>query len=412
MTPVFPPPPPPPPPALVEPPAPGPGMPPAMPPAPRPRRRFLAGLLAGVAATALVFSAVLLIVQAVEDDATPSRPSAAAPSVQAQADNAAANPIEPVSSLYELVVAARPSIVAIHTTVTQTDTFGREVQGEAAGTGWVMSQDGYIATNAHVVAGSKSIAVALDDGSSEAAELIASDPRSDLAVLKIDRDNLVPLPVGSSETLNVGDPVVAIGNALDLGAEPTVTDGIVSAKNRSIVVQSGQTLVNLIQTSAAINPGNSGGPLLDLEGRVVGINTAIAGQGQNIGFAISIDRAASMIDQLRNGDVPRHALLGVTTQPISTTSDDPADEPSTDGTINSTGAQIVSVSPGSAADAAGLREGDIILAVDEEQITSPEDLGVAIATREPGDQITITVGRDGDTLAVDATLGAHDTTDS
>ena len=145
--------------------------------------------------------------------------------------------------------------------------------------------------------------------------MVAADPRADLAVLHVDRNDLTPLALGDSDAIQVGDPVIAIGNALDLGAEPTVTAGMVSAKDRTINEPNGQVLVDLIQTDAAISPGNSGGPLRRHAGRVVGINTAVAGQGQNIGFAISINPASSLIDQLRDGNVPRHALLGVSTSP-------------------------------------------------------------------------------------------------
>jgi S1-C subfamily serine protease len=371
-------------------------------PPPRHKRRFLAGVATGVVVAGMAVGTAVLIDRAGDDDAA-TVVGGGAPVTLAADGN----------SLHALVMQARPSIVAIHTTVTQTDLYGREFLGEAAGTGWVVSADGYITTNAHVVEGSESISVTLGDGETEEAELVASDPRVDLAVLRIDRDDLVPLPLGDSGALNVGDSVVAIGNALDLGAEPTVTGGIVSAKDRTIVDPSGQTLVDLIQTDAAINLGNSGGPLLDLQGRVVGINTAVSGRGENIGFAISIDRAKTMIEQLQNGEVPLHALLGVTTQGVSTADEesDPSNdtdaEPAPDAP-SPTGAEIVSIEPGSGADDADLEVGDVILSVDDDIITSPRDLVAAIARREPGDVVTITVGRDGETITIEATLGAHD----
>jgi serine protease Do len=366
----------------------------------RHKRRFLAGVATGLV-VAVIAAGALVVIDPFDDDDSPATAGGGAP-VTLAADG---------SSLHPLVVQARPSIVAIHTTVTQTDLYGREFLGEAAGTGWVVSADGYIATNAHVIEGSESISVTLGDGDIEDAELVASDPRADLAVLRIDRDDLVPLPLGDSGALNVGDSVVAIGNALDLGAEPTVTGGIVSAKDRTIVDPSGQTLVDLIQTDAAINLGNSGGPLLDLQGRVVGVNTAVSGQGENIGFAISIDRAKAMIEQLQNGEVPLHALLGVTTQAVSTV--DAENESSNDAdTPNPTGAEIVSIQPGTAASESDLEVGDVILSVDDDTITSPRDLVAAIARREPGDTVVVTAGRDGETISIEVTLGAHDNTAS
>lgn len=371
---------------------------------PKAKRRFLAGVATGFVAAGLVAGSIILIDRVGNDGSAGTPTGSAATSVTLSSGSI---------SLHALVVQARPSIVAIHTTVTQTDLYGREFLGEAAGTGWVVSADGFIATNAHVVEGSESISVTLGDGTTEDANLVASDPRADLAVLRIDRDDLVPLPLGDSESLNVGDSVVAIGNALDLGAEPTVTGGIVSAKNRTIVERNGQTLVNMIQTDAAINLGNSGGPLLDLQGRVVGVNTAVSGQGENIGFAISIDRARTMIQQLQNGDVPLHALLGVTTRAVSTVDDASEATPDPDASAPAaipTGAEIVSIEPGTAAAETDLDIGDIILDVDGDTITNPRDLVAAIARKEPGDTVTITVGRESDIETIEVTLGAHENT--
>lgn len=365
----------------------------------RHRRRFFAGVATGLVIAA-VAAGTLVLVDRGDDDSSATAGGGVPVTIAADGD-----------SLHALVMQARPSIVAIHTTVNQTDMYGREFLGEAAGTGWVVSADGYIATNAHVVEGSESISVTLGDGETEVAELVASDPRVDLAVLRIDRGDLVPLPFGDSGALNVGDSVVAIGNALDLGAEPTVTGGIVSAKDRTIVDPDGQTLVDLIQTDAAINLGNSGGPLLDMQGRVVGVNTAVSGRGENIGFAISIDRAKTMIEQLQNGEVPLHALLGVTTQAVSTvdSENESSDEP---GSTNPTGAEIVSIAPGTGAADSELEVGDVVLDVDGETITTPRNLVAAIARREPGDDVVVTVGRDGETISIEVTLGAHDNSTS
>lgn len=365
----------------------------------RHRRRFFAGVATGLVIAA-VAAGTLVLVDRGDDDSSATAGGGVPVTIAADGD-----------SLHALVMQARPSIVAIHTTVNQTDMYGREFLGEAAGTGWVVSADGYIATNAHVVEGSESISVTLGDGETEVAELVASDPRVDLAVLRIDRGDLVPLPFGDSGALNVGDSVVAIGNALDLGAEPTVTGGIVSAKDRTIVDPDGQTLVDLIQTDAAINLGNSGGPLLDMQGRVVGVNTAVSGRGENIGFAISIDRAKTMIEQLQNGEVPLHALLGVTTQAVSTvdSKNESSDEP---GSTNPTGAEIVSIAPGTGAADSELEVGDVVLDVDGETITTPRNLVAAIARREPGDDVVVTVGRDGETISIEVTLGAHDNSTS
>lgn len=366
------------------------------------RRRFLGGFVVGLIVAGVVFGAIVFVARGGEEDvARPGVQEAPArvadvPSGRDEMSDSGGSPAvvgASTGSVHDLVVAVRPSIVAIHTTVTQTDVFGRRLEGDAAGSGFVLSADGYIVTNDHVIDGADSISVTLDDGTSEEATLVGADRRSDLAVLRIDRDDLTPLAIGDSDEIRVGDPVVAIGNALDLGAEPTVTGGLVSAKDRTIMTPTSQVLVDLIQTDAAISPGNSGGPLLDLRGRVVGINTAVAGDGQNIGFALAIDPAMEFIDDLRNGDVPRHALLGVSTARSR---------------VGEPGAVVTDVAANSGADAAGVRVGDVIIELDGETVATPQDLVAAIARRSPGDTVGLTVERDGSTVELTATLGAHD----
>jgi S1-C subfamily serine protease len=247
----------------------------------------------------------------------------------------------PSNAIAAIVQRSEPSIVAIHDSISQTDIFGRTEQGQAAGTGFVIGADGYIVTNDHVVDGASDITVHFSDGKPVAATVVAADRNGDLAVLKAERTGLTPLPLGNSDGLQIGDQVVAIGNALDLSGQPTVTTGIVSATGRSLDEPNGTHLTNLLQTDTAINPGNSGGPLLDMQGRVVGINTAIAGSAQNIGFAIAIDPAKALIGQLQTGKVPAHALLGVTTRPLQ----------------SGNGAEVAAVTAGSAAAKAGLAVG-------------------------------------------------------
>ena len=215
---------------------------------------------------------------------------------------------QPVSvstgSIGDLVEAARPSVVSVRQEVTQTGPLGQTSSGQAAGTGFVLSADGYIVTNNHVIAEGDSPVVTFADGTTESATIVAGDPSRDLAVLKVDRTDLIPLAVGDSDELRLGDQLIAVGYALDLNGEPSVTAGILSAKNRTITEENGAQLVNLLQTDTAINPGNSGGPLLNGRGEVVGINTAIAGQAQNIGFAIAITPVMDVIDELRAGPCP------------------------------------------------------------------------------------------------------------
>jgi S1-C subfamily serine protease len=381
---------------------------------PRRGRRFGAGFAAGLAVAALGAGGALLIERsgdattsdtaagdtaasgatAGDDAVEPAAADAASPTGSA-ANPPAADPAATVvpdgSSVYDIVVAVRPSIVAIHTSLTQTDFFGQSFEGEAAGSGFVWSSDGYIVTNNHVIDGAAEITVTFDDGSSEPAELIAGDPRTDLALLRVERNDLTPLQLGDSDAIRVGDPVVAIGNALDLGAEPTVTGGMVSAKERTLTTDNGEVLVNLLQTDAAISSGNSGGPLLDMNGRVIGINTAVAAQGQNIGFAIAITPAQDVVDDLQAGRVPERALLGVSAQPTVDGSD---------------GAAIAAVETGSAAEAAGIEIGDVITTFDGTPIGGPDELVAAIRSRQPGDTAEVTLVRNGESITVSVELGA------
>ena len=282
-------------------------------------------------------------------------------------------------------------MVLVRTVVELAGPFGGISRGAGAGTGFVLSADGFIVTNNHVVENGTRITVTFADGTEETATVVAADPSRDLAVVRVDRTDLQPLAVGDSDDLRLGDQLIAVGYALDLNGEPSVTAGILSAKERSITAPNGEQLVNLLQTDTAINPGNSGGPLLNGRGEVVGINTAIAGQAQNIGFAIPITPVLDVIDQLRAGDVPERALLGVTTAP----------------SVDPRGAEIVELAPGSGAADSDLRIGDVIVAVDDREIDDSFELGSAIASYLPGDTVTITVDRDGTTVDVTAVLGAR-----
>lgn len=352
----------------------------------RRRPRFGLGVVTGVAVSAVLAAGTLAVV---DTGASP----APAPSVAVSGD-AASNDTDlaSFSSVGDLVESARPSVVSIHQTVTQRDPFGNVQEGIGAGTGFVLSADGYIVTNSHVVAEGDDTVVEFDDGSTEPAEIVAQSVAQDLAVLKVDRTGLTPLPVGNSDDLRLGDRLVAIGYALDLNGEPSVTTGVLSATDRSLTEPGGQQLVNLLQTDTAINPGNSGGPLLNEQGEVIGINTAIAGQAQNIGFAIAITQAEPIIAELRAGTVPETAFLGIASQPSTT---------------STPGAEIVEVTPGSAAAEAGLEVGDVVTEIDGDDIDGPEAVGVVIAGHRPDDDVSITVERAGQSVGLDAQLGSR-----
>ena len=276
---------------------------------------------------------------------------------------------------------------------------------EGAGTGVVLSADGLVMTNAHVISQSDDITVRTFDGARHEATLVGSEPASDLAVIRVDGvDDLNPAELGSSASLLVGEPVIAIGNALNLGGQPSVTTGIVSAVNRTIDGPDGR-LTDLIQTDAAINPGNSGGPLVDASGSVIGINTAIIENSQNIGFSIAIDLAKPIIEQLQQGNgeiTPDTPRLGVTTVPLDTVEDAVKERL---GIQADDGAFVVEVLPGSGAEAAGLQQGDVILRLDGEDVTSDARLGEIVREHEPGDTIEIVVEREGTEQTLTAELG-------
>ncbi|MGD9797239.1 MAG: S1C family serine protease [Acidimicrobiia bacterium] len=276
--------------------------------------------------------------------------------------------------------------------------------GVGAGSGMVIDESGVVLTNAHVVSGARSITVTLADGSERAADLVGSLPSSDLAVVRIrDAAGLATVRLGSSSDLQVGDDVIAVGNALGLGTEPTVTRGIVSALSRTIAEPNGIQLTDLIQTDAAINPGNSGGPLVNASGEVVGVNTAVAGNGaQNIGFALAIDSVRPLIGRLRSG--VGGAILGVTTISVANVTAAALERFDVDVTA---GAFVQSVLAGSGAEAAGLREGDVIVAIGDDEISTNADVSAAILERAPGETVTIDYVRSGNELRTRATLGSR-----
>ena len=294
---------------------------------------------------------------------------------------------------------------ALLPSVTQVNVAGGGQAG--SGSGIIISSDGQILTNDHVVesaADGGSITVAFNDGTNAKAEILGQDPVTDLAVIKAEgKSGLKPATLGSSADLHVGQEVVAIGSPF--GLESTVTSGIISALNRPVGASSGggqdQTVFPAIQTDAAINPGNSGGPLVDLEGRVIGINSAIRSGGGpatdagsiGLGFAIPIDLAKNVSSQLVKGDKVEHARIGVTVGPAIAKDD-----------ITGIGAEVKEVTKGSAGDEAGLEVGDIITAVNGDPIVSSNALVASIRGYQPGETITVTYQRDGEQQEAKVTL--------
>ena len=287
-----------------------------------------------------------------------------------------------VKAAYQVV---SPSVVSIDTKGIDTSGFRGLQPAEGSGSGIVISEDGLVLTNAHVVRGATSITVRFSDRSEKPAILVGSSTENDVALVRVqDVTGLQAAQLGSSASLEVGDDVVAVGNALALDGGPTVTTGIISALDRDISDQD-VSLEGLIQTDAAINPGNSGGPLVNAAGQVVGMNTAIIQNSNNIGFAIAIDRIKPLIDEIKTGTgqfAPK-TFLGVSTQTVN------AEVQAAYGLVTGTGAIVVGVQPGSPAENAGLESGDVIVKFDGVAVSSSEQLQKAVRDKKPQDKAVI-----------------------
>ena len=298
--------------------------------------------------------------------------------------SSAATPTD-VSDIYRDV---SPGVVYIASTT---------AQGQASGSGWVYASDGTIVTNDHVVEGADKVSVRFtENGDPIDAQVVGTDPSTDIAVLKIDpskvEGGVKPLQLADSKQIEPGQPAIAIGSPF--GLQGTVTSGIVSALGREIQAPNGFTISGVIQTDAAINPGNSGGPLLDEHGRVIGINSQIATNGSDsnsgVGFAVPIDTVKQVVPQLKADGKIARAWLGVST----------SDAAPRDGAV-------VQQVTGAPAQKAGLRPGDLITSFDDRTITTASDLGQAVLTRKPGDTVKVVVQRNGSRETLDVTLGTR-----
>jgi putative serine protease PepD len=339
------------------------------------------------------------------------------------APTASANLAPPAAGSVEQVAAAvLPSVVSV---------LSSSSSAEGEGSGVILSADGLILTNNHVIDGASTLQVQFNDGTTATAKVVGADSTDDLAVIKADGvSGLTPAAIGSSAGLQVGQDVVAVGSPLGLSA--TVTSGIVSALNRPVATSDAQqqtpeqqlqqlpgrgqsqtpsqaavqaTVINAIQTDAAINPGNSGGPLVDMSGKVIGINSAIASLSDGtsgeagsigVGFAIPIDQAKRISDEIIATGKASHAVLGAS---VGDASADP-------NSLLTTGAKISAVTAGGAAEAAGLKVGDIITAVGDQKVESADALIAAVRSSTPNTAVTITYTRDGDAGSASVTLGS------
>lgn len=365
--------------------------PPRSPAKPRGARNALLAAVAGGLAGALVASGVFI---ATKDDGKTTTVVRSAPVARNTSVIAKPQDIEGI------LAKVLPGVVSIQVGTTDSGPLGGRLQTTGAGSGFVISSDGVVVTNFHVIEQADHIDVTFQDGTKKTAKVLGKSSGNDLAVLKVDGSNLPTVELGDSNKLQVGDDVIAIGNALALDGGPTVTKGIISALHRQIAEQANVAIDDLIQTDAAINRGNSGGPLVNSAGEVVGINTAIADPSvaQNIGFAISISHAEPVIDQLRQGKEVKQAFLGV-----HVVTDTPAIANELDLKVQ-TGAVVRSVQSGTPADDAGIRESDVIVKIDGKVVKTAEDVQATVRSKRPKDTIEIELNRDGKTVTVKATL--------
>ncbi len=326
-------------------------------------------------------------------------------------DGNSANFVE--GSIAEIAEKVSASVVSIVTSTKTTNFFGQDYESAAAGTGIIVTSDGYILTNKHVINGATSITVVLDDGTTyENVELVATDPLNDVAFLKIrDVSGLTAATLGDSKTLTVGQQVMAIGNALGQ-YQNTVTVGVVSGLGRSITASDGtgynaETLSDMIQTDAAINSGNSGGPLVNAAGEVIGINTATSTSAENMGFAIPISSVKGMLAQLIETGSAQRTYLGVYAAEITPEVAKAYNLPVNSGAYLYSSSSYSAIVKDSPAAKAGLKDKDIIKAVNGVEVGKAGTLTDLIGEYKPGDTVQLTVIREGNEIAVNVTLEGY-----
>jgi serine protease Do len=353
------------------------------------RRSFLLTLI-GLAALAFVLGVIYL-------DPSTGMTQTAKPVASASSNVPSDEPVARVASVLS------PSVVQINVSGIQETPLGPQKE-EGIGSGVIYRSDGYIITNNHVVEGSRDVEVAFADGATARGEVVGTDPTTDVAVIKVDRNGLPAATFASGDPV-VGQMAVAVGSPS--GFESTVTSGIISGTGREIPAQitggSQQTsLVDLIQTDAAISPGNSGGALADREGRVIGINVAYLPPAEtgaeNIGFAIPAETAVSVADQLIEHGEATHPYLGVYLSDLT------PETASKFGSSVDAGALVEKVEPGSPADTAGVQRGDVVTAVGPEDVRSSGDLISALRDYQPGDTVRLTVLRNDEKVTLQANL--------
>ena len=379
--------------------------PPHAPAAPAPRRGLGAAPVIAMAVVAGLISGSLSAVAVsgmIRDDAAPTGDVTSTP--EADAKNVSDVRINESSAVIDAVDEVTPAVVTI-----ESSSGGGLLGGETGtGSGFIFDAEGWILTNRHVVEEASELSITLNDGRVYPGTIYGIDTLTDLAIVKVDATDLPVAPIGTSADLDPGQVAIAIGNPL--GYENTVTTGVVSGLGRQIRASdatqtSAETLNNLIQTDAAINPGNSGGPLINSAGQVIGVNTAVNANAQGLGFAIPIDVAKPIMEQALNGDELARPYIGVRYMPVTPAIAEEQDLPVDYGALVSSGSDQPAVIPGSPAEDAGLQAGDVIVAVNGEQITVDTDLSMLIVGHDPGDTVTLRVLRGNSAQEIEVALG-------
>ena len=370
-----------------------------------PPRRGLSGApIVAIAVVAGILSGALSSVAVSNFLREPALPTGNSAVETPEANNVSDVRIDESSAVIAAVQRVAPAVVTI-----QTSGGGLLGAGQGTGSGFIYHPDGWILTNRHVVADADELLIVMNDGREFPGTTYGLDTLTDLAIVKIDGTDLPSAPIGSSADLASGQLAIAIGNPL--GYENTVTTGVVSGLGRQITASdatqtSSETLRNLIQTDAAINPGNSGGPLVNSAGQVMGVNTAVSTTAQGLGFAIPIDVARPIMEQALEGQPVVRPWIGVYYVPIDPVLAAAQDLPVDYGAlIGTTDGSDQAVFPGSPAEVAGLQAGDIITAIDGEQMGAEKELSMLILPHAPGDTITLRVLRDDSVREVEVTLG-------
>ena len=327
----------------------------------------------------------------------PAPAESAAAAVQALSADAAIVPTT------EIVRILTPSVARISPEFARTAaSSGSPLPPTGVGTGIVLDADGHILTNSHVIEGAESVAVTLHDGERAEAAVVGRDPATDLAVLKIAADGLSPAALGESADLLAGEDVIAIGHVMGMSGAPSVSKGVVSAIGRHINTDSNFTIVDLIQTDASINLGNSGGPLVDARGRVVGVNTAIVSGARGIGFAVNIDDAKVVAEQIISNGFVRRGYIGVLPSTLT-----PLAAAQLDLDTDLEGVLLQRVLPDTPASDAGLRRLDVILAIDGHALPNTGELSKFLISRAPGESVETDILRDGEEISLQITLGTR-----